>query len=154
MKESIKSTDIFKAQFVNNTLYSCQIIATMVALDNLMGNNDNGISIYQKWIKSRGKRDPREATFSLINLFYSISSKGYDEKYPLEVNEKSKAMLGGAHRLGICLFLNIKRVPIVKVKNNREHPKKYDIEYFSSILNDREMSTLKNKIEEVVSNDI
>ena len=154
MKETIKPTEIFKAQYVDNTLYSCQIIATMVALDNLMGNNDNGISIYQKWIKSRGKRDHREATFSLISLFCSISSSGYNEKYPLEVNEKSNAMLGGAHRLGICLFLNIPSIPIVKVNNNRKLPKKYDIEYFKSILNDKEMITLKSKIEEVMSNDI
>ena len=71
----VSTKNIFYKQFVNKKLYSCQIIATILAIENLMGINDNGISIYQKWIKSRGKRDIREATFSLINLFLTIAKK-------------------------------------------------------------------------------
>jgi hypothetical protein len=147
--DKLNTIEILKSQYVEKELYSCQIITTILALENLFGINDNGISIYQKWIKSRGKRDIKEATFSLINLFYSIGQKGYDNRFPLEINNETFSMLGGAHRLGICLFLNIKEVPVSKVSSKRKEPKKYDISYFSKILNDSEFRTLNSKLIEV-----
>ena len=145
-KEMISVMKIFKSQFVENSLYSCQIIATILAIENLIGKNDLGVSIYQKWIKSRGKRRIDEATFSLISLLSNISNFGYNERFPLEINENNKVMLGGAHRLGICIFLGIEYVPCVFVENKRSQPKKYDIEYFRNILNENELNLLVVKI--------
>ena len=142
----IPTIEIFRSQFINNELYSCQIVTTILAIENLMGKNSNGISIYQKWIRSRGKRDIKEATFSLINLFMSIYSKGYDENFPLSVNKKTNAMFGGAHRLGICLFLGIRTVPCTKIDNEKTIPKKYDFNYFKNILTDSEFKTLVDKV--------
>jgi len=144
--EMINVMEIFKSQFVGNSLYSCQIIATILAIDNLIGKNEVGISIYQKWIKSRGKREIDEATFSLLNLFSNISNFGYNHNFPLEINKDNKVMLGGAHRLGICVFLGIKQVPCIFVKNKRNQPKKYDVEYFKNILNENELKVLVEKI--------
>tara|TARA_X000001388_G_C2192879_1_gene108267 strand:+ start:300 stop:761 length:462 start_codon:yes stop_codon:yes gene_type:complete len=149
MNKHIKTQEIFKSQFVNEKLYSCQVIATILAIENLMGENSNGISIYQKWIKSRGKRDIREATFSLVNLFLSIYSRGYDKNFPLEVNKDTLVMLGGAHRLGICIYLNIESVYCNQVDNQRIHPKKYDIEYFSNILSKEELEIMVEKIKKL-----
>ena len=144
----VETKSIFKKQYIDGELYSCQIIVTILAIENLMGVNSNGISIYQKWIRSRGKRDIREATFSLVSLFLQIANNGYDNNYPLELNEDTNAMFGGAHRLGICLYLNIKNTPCVLKKSEKNIPKKYNIEYFKKILTESEILTLENKIKE------
>ena len=74
--------------------------------------------------------------------------RGYDKSFPLELNSESNAMFGGAHRLGICLYLNIENVPCVFLSNEKLTPKKYDIEYFEKILKPNEILTMKNKLKE------
>ena len=66
----------------------------------------------------------------------------------MEVNSVSTAMFGGAHRLGICLYLKIENVPCTLLASQKLTPKKYDIEYFEKILTASEILTMKNKIKE------
>lgn len=148
----VPTIKIFKSQFIDNELYSCQIVTTILAIENLMGKNSNGISIYQKWIKSRGKRDVKEATFSLINLFLTIHHTGYDKRFPLSINKKTNAMFGGAHRLGICMFLGIPVIPCIIIDNEKTIPKKYNLEYFKNILTTTELKTLSSKIKTLKEN--
>ena len=52
----------------------------MLAIDNLYGKNRLGVSIYQKWIKSRNKREVHEATLNLVLLYLNIA-QNYNDKY-------------------------------------------------------------------------
>ena len=72
MIKDLPLKDLLKSQIYKGELYSFQIVAILLALENFSGKNNIGVEIYHKWIKSRKKRDPFQSTINLAILARSF----------------------------------------------------------------------------------
>jgi len=126
---------LLKAQESKGELYSYQIIAILLGLENLAGKNNYGIRYYQNWIDSRKKRDPFQSTVNLAILARSFEMNGFSEKFPLEVDPTDNLLNGGTHRTACSIFYSIEEVPVTfrrRTGQAKDDPKYYGINYFSN----------------------
>lgn len=125
--------ELLKSQIVNNELYSFQIVAILLALEQFAGLNNNGVSAYHGWINSRKKRQPFQSTINLAILARSFELNGFSDNFPLEVDPDDLMLNGGTHRTACSLFYGIQKVPtIFKVRTGeaKASPKYYGLDYF------------------------
>ena len=125
---------LLSAQEHKGELYSYQIVAILLALENLAGLNDCGIKLYHSWISSRKKREPYQSTVNLALLARSFEINGFSEKFPLEVDSVDNLLNGGTHRTACSIFYDLKHVPVTfrrRTGPTKDKPKYYGIDYFS-----------------------
>ena len=125
---------LLSAQESKGELYSYQIVAILLGLENLSGNNNYGIRFYHNWINSRKKRDPFQSTINLSILARSFEINGFSDNFPLEVDPSDNLLKGGTHRTACSIFYNLETVPVTFVRrtgSTKDSPKYYGINYFS-----------------------
>ena len=135
MIKDLPLKDLLKSQVYKGELYSFQIVAILLALENFSGKNNIGVEIYHKWIKSRKKRDPFQSTINLAILARSFEINGFSSNFPLEIDEDDYLLNGGTHRTACSLFYNLDSVPHVfrsRQGPSKDNPKYYGIDYFKS----------------------
>lgn len=143
---------LLKSQELRGELYSYQIIAILLALENLSGKNEYGIKLYHGWINSRKKRDPFTSTVNLSILARSFEMNGFSEKFPLAIDPTDNLLNGGTHRTACSIFYNLEKVPITFIRRTgptRDNPKYYGIDYFSKcgLFNRQDIGFLSNRWE-------
>ena len=141
--------DLLASQVHQGELYSFQIIAILLGLENLSGRNDFGISLYQKWIASRRKREVYQSTVDLAILARSFQIHGFSDKFPLEIDSKDHLLNGGTHRTACSILYNVTEVPYVH-KDRSRSPKYYGINYFKNdiLFSDSDVTKLLERWEE------
>lgn len=108
---------IYKKSMKDN-LNDCEIPIRFLALDNYFGKNDFGFAIYdeiQKYRVGNNSDIPIEQYDNMEKfklLIESMSTNGFLSEYPLVLN-KHFAVVDGAHRLAIALYLGIQSVPVI-----------------------------------------
>ena len=149
MPERIKLSDLLASQVYQGELYSFQIIAILLGLENLSGRNSFGISLYQKWIASRRKREVYQSTVDLAILARSFQIHGFSDKFPLEIDSKDHLLNGGTHRTACSILYNVTEIPYIH-KDRLKAPKYYGINYFKndSLFSDSDVSKLLERWEE------
>lgn len=137
MKEGIEIKncyELFKIAMKAN-MNSCDILVRFLALDNYFGKNDFGFNFYnevQHKRVSQKKIIPRKqynniSTFK--KLIKNILENGFDKQFPLCVN-KNSLVIDGSHRLAICLYLEIKEVPVIFKKEFENIDFDYSLKWF------------------------
>ena len=97
------------------------ILVRMLAIDDYYNKNDFGFRFYNEMQRTRcafnSKIPPEYAEHQeeFIKLINSMS-RGYNYNYPIILN-KNKELLDGSHRLALCLYYNIKQVPVIVCDN-------------------------------------
>jgi hypothetical protein len=143
---------LLEAQEHKGELYSYQIVVILLALENLAGKNDFGISLYHAWITSRKKRDPYQSTVNIGILARSFEINGFSDKFPLEVDPTDHLLNGGTHRTACSIFYNIETAPVTYRRRTglaADNPKYYGINYFlnSSLFTKQDIRILTKRWE-------
>jgi hypothetical protein len=141
---------LLSAQELNGELYAYQIVAILLGLENLSGNNDYGIGLYHNWINSRKKRSPFQSTVNLSILARSFELNGFSEKFPLELDSSDNLLKGGTHRTACSIFYNLEKVPVTLIRRTgptKDSPKYYGINYFleSELFNKQDVRYLTKR---------
>lgn len=123
---------------MKDNFFNAHIMVRMLAIDCYYGKNSYGWDWYNKMQYERVKDNPlvpkhmayHEEEFK--KLILSFEKKGFDENYPIIVNNEL-LFIDGAHRLALALHFGIKRIPIsIDSKyyyiNNRD----YSFEWFKN----------------------
>lgn len=149
MTDRMQLNDLLSSQVYRGELYSFQIIAILLGLENLSGRNNFGISLYQKWIASRRKREVYQSTVDLAILARSFQVHGFSDKFPLEIDSKDHLLNGGTHRTACSILYNVTEVPYVH-KDRSKAPKYYGINYFKNdmLFSDIDVNNLLDRWEE------
>ena len=149
MSDRIQLNDLLASQVYQGELYSFQIIAILLGLENLSGRNNFGISLYQKWIASRRKREVYQSTVDLAILARSFQIHGFSDKFPLEIDSRDHLLNGGTHRTACSILYNVTEVPYVH-RDRSKAPKYYGINYFKNdmLFSDSDVANLLERWEE------
>lgn len=116
------------------------VIIRYLAIENYYGKNNNGFELYNEMQKTRVKTNKKVPKYRDDNgirfkkLIESFDKKGYDYKYPIQLNSQF-ALFDGAHRLALALYHNMSSVPVYIDFTEKETPN-YSLEWFK----DNEMS--------------
>lgn len=108
------------------------ILVRMLAIDDFYNKNDFGFRFYNEMQRIRcalnskipiNYADHQEDFIKLINSMI----KGYNYNYPIILN-KNKELLDGSHRLSLCLYYDIKQIPVIVCNN--ETNVDYSLDWF------------------------
>ena len=108
------------------------ILVRMLAIDDFYNKNDFGFRFYNEMQRIRcalnskiptNYADHQEDFNKLINSMI----KGYNYNYPIILN-KNKELLDGSHRLSLCLYYDIKQIPVIVCNN--ETNVDYSLDWF------------------------
>ena len=102
-------------QVVDSVFMGNDIIVKLLAIDELFGGNDYGLSLYIK-MQQREKGIDSDESFdrnvdALRALMQSISGNGLESTTPLKINLRQR-LIDGSSRMAAALYLGIKEVPI------------------------------------------
>ena len=124
-------------QSMGDNMNDCEILNRFIALDEHIKKNNFGFRIYdqiQKYRKKKKKEIPNKQYDNVNNfkrLIKSIQKNGYIDLYPIVLN-KNYAVVDGAHRLSVALYLGIKEVPVIFPENAYDFNFDYSINWLKA----------------------
>lgn len=122
---------------MHDNLNISDVIIRILAIENFYKKNNFGFEIYNLMQKTRVKFNPNIPKYradnqdQFINLIKSFEKKGYDEKFPIQLN-KDLELLDGSHRLSLSVFHKLNSIPYYIPNDKRNVKVDYSIEWFSS----------------------
>jgi SAM-dependent methyltransferase len=157
IKKNISPGLLFILQYEEEHLDRYDIIVRLLAIENLQGLNDFGISLYNKmqvsreqYLHEQGIKIKPEDLFAykkntLKELIRNFEANGFDKKKPLVVNSNYK-LIDGSHRLACALFFNSKSIAI---KNTHKTKVPYGLNWFGNFFTEDELEIISKKEDEV-----
>lgn len=104
---SLRATDLFLAQYVNNEFNAVDIAVKYLAIENYYGKNNFGLELYRKLQLKRIQEDWNERFINLIKSFEA----GINMESWLQV-DLNYSIHDGAHRLALALYHGYENVPV------------------------------------------
>ncbi len=133
------------------------VIIRYLAIENYYNKNDDGFNLYSKMQKIRvnsNKRIPKyrdDQGTRFKKLIHSYEEKGYNLKYPVQLNKDFK-LFDGAHRLALALYYDEETIPVYvdfTVDYTPDYSidwfEKHEMKYYSSIIKDNYKRIIENK---------
>ena len=140
--------DILLAQFEDGRAVFYDIAVRLIAIDQFYKKNDYGYQMYARMQKEAGN-----GTFWLerfIKLIESYEKNGFDESYPIHVDEDLKCF-DGAHRLALALYHNKEFIPMI-VHQGHMH-RRWNINLFWELgFSSAEIKLIQSKAIELFNN--
>ena len=138
-------------QIVDSVFMGNDIIVKLLAIDELFGGNDYGLSLYKKMQQREKGIDSDEAfdrnVDALRALVQSISGNGFESIAPLKIN-LGQRLFEGSSRMAVALYLGIKEVPIAitPIKKTED----FDISWFRQMrFATKEIDLIKKKQQDI-----
>ena len=78
--------------------------------------NGHDFTLYKKFYG----RHAKDRVKRFAKLIKSFEEKGYDERYPIVLTDKHKYMVGSTHRVALCIWFNIKKIPTIYQKEKKK----------------------------------
>lgn len=142
---TLKATDLFLAQYVENEFNAVDIVVKYLAIENFYGKNDFGLELYRKLQLKRVNEDWNERYIKLMKSFET----GIDMESWLQL-DLNYSIHDGAHRLALALYHGYEYVP-VNIFNVDIHRRYYGWKWFED--NDftkSEIALIYQKLNEIL----
>lgn len=142
---TLKATDLFLAQYVNNEFNAIDIVVKYLAVENFYGKNDFGMELYRKLQLKRVGEDWNERYIKLIKSF----ENGIDMNSWIQT-DLNYSIHDGAHRLALALYHEYQYVP-VNIFNVDIHRRYYGFDWFKeNDFTEKEIALIGEKLKELL----
>lgn len=144
------NTKWFLKHSMGTNMNVADIMIRILAIENYYGKNNFGFELYNEMQKIRVNNNSEIPPYrannqeQFIKLIDSFERNGYNDKYPVVVNEDFK-LFDGTHRLACSLYFDIENIPVTFKSEVIERHPDYSLNWFKKVGLEEYIPIIKEK---------